>query len=134
MLPFTVLDTAGVPVGMTTFAAIDRSAPRVEIGYTWYARHVQRSAVNTQCKLLMLRHAFEAMECIAVEFRTSSFNRASRRAIERIGGKLDGVLRSHRRHANGVLRDTYVYSIIACEWPGVKTQLQAMLDGSVSGR
>jgi len=128
MLPFTVLDTAGVPVGMTSFAALDRSAPRVEIGYTWYARHVQRTALNTQCKLLMLRHAFEAMNCIAVEFRTSSFNQASRRAIERLGAKLDGVLRSHRRHANGVLRDTCVYSILAHEWPGVATHLKALLD------
>jgi RimJ/RimL family protein N-acetyltransferase len=129
MLPFTVLDAEGEPVGMTTFANIDAAAPRVEIGYTWYARRVQRTLLNTQCKRLMLGHAFDNLGCIAVEFRTSTFNRASRRAIERIGGKLDGILRSHRFHRNGVLRDTCVYSIIAPEWPGVRTQLDAMLAG-----
>ena len=88
---------------------------------------MQRSPLNTQCKRLLLAHAFEELGCIAVEFRTSSFNRASRRAIERLGAHLDGVLRSHRYHSNGVLRDTYVYSILALEWPGVRTQLDAML-------
>ena len=131
MLPFTVLDKEGVPAGMTTFANIDHDSPRVEIGYTWYARRVQRTPLNTECKRLLLAHAFETLGCIAVEFRTSSFNRASRRAIERIGAKLDGVMRNHRRHANGVLRDTYVYSIIEMEWPGVRTQLDAMLSGDV---
>ena len=131
MLPFTVLDAAGVPVGMTTFANIDAVTPRVEIGYTWYARRVQRTTLNTQCKRLLLGHAFEHLGCIAVEFRTSSYNRASRRAIERIGARLDGILRSHRLHSNGVLRDTCVYSIIAGEWPGVKVQLDAMLAGIV---
>lgn len=127
MLPFTVLDEQAVPVGMTTFTNIERDAPRVEIGYTWYARRAQRTAVNSQCKLLLLTHAFEELDCIAVEFRTSTFNRPSRRAIERIGAKLDGILRSHRRHKNGVLRDTCVYSITAPEWPGVKAQLESML-------
>lgn len=131
MLPFTVLDAAGEPVGMTTFANIDAVTPRAEIGYTWYARRAQRTALNTQCKRLLLAHAFEHLGCIAVEFRTSSYNRASRRAIERIGGKLDGILRSHRLHSNGVLRDTCVYSILDSEWPGVKTQLDAMLAGIV---
>lgn len=129
MLPFTVLDADGVPVGMTTFANIDAQSPRVEIGYTWYARRVQRTPLNTQCKRLLLAHAFDDLGCIAVEFRTSSYNRASRRAIERIGGKLDGTLRSHRLHSNGVVRDTCVYSIIAMEWPGVCAQLDAMLAG-----
>ena len=132
MLPFTVLDERAVPVGMTTFTNIERDVPRVEIGYTWYARRVQRTAVNSQCKLLMLTHAFEALDCIAVEFRTSTFNRSSRRAIERIGAKLDGILRSHRRHKNGILRDTCVYSITAPEWPGVKVQLQSMLARSIA--
>lgn len=131
MLPFTVLDATGEPVGMTTFANIDAVTPRAEIGYTWYARRAQRTALNTQCKRLLLAHAFDHLGCIAVEFRTSSYNRASRRAIERIGGKLDGVLRSHRLHSNGVLRDTCVYSILDSEWPGVKTQLDAMLAGIV---
>lgn len=134
MLPFTVLDRSGVPVGMTTFANIDAASPRVEIGYTWYARRVQRTALNSECKLLLLGHAFERIGCIAVEFRTSSFNRASRRAIERLGAHLDGVLRSHRYHRNGVLRDTCVYSITASQWPGVKAQLQAMLEGTPSPR
>jgi RimJ/RimL family protein N-acetyltransferase len=128
MLPFTVLDAEGVPAGMTTFMNIDADTPRLEIGSTWYAGRVQRSALNTQCKRLLLTHAFEVLGCIAVEFRTSSYNRASRRAIERIGGKLDGILRSHRYHRNGVLRDTCVYSIVASEWPGVKVHLDAMLD------
>lgn len=131
MLPFAVLNAEGVPVGMTSYANIDAEAPRVEIGYTWYGRSAQRTALNTQCKRLLLAHAFETLGCIAVEFRTSSFNRASRRAIERIGAKLDGILRQHRRHSNGVLRDTCVYSIIEPEWPGVRAQLDAMLDGSV---
>ena len=127
MLPFTVLDANDVPVGMTTFTTIDRATPRVEIGYTWYARRVQRTALNSQCKLLLLRHAFETLECVAVEFRTSFFNRASRRAIERLGARLDGILRNHRYHPNGVMRDTCVYSIIAGEWPGVRTQLEVAL-------
>jgi len=127
MLPFTVLDAAGVPAGMTTYMNIDAKSPRVEIGSTWYTQRVQRTALNTQCKRLLLEHAFEALGCIAVEFRTSSFNRASRRAIERIGAKPDGILRNHSRHSNGTLRDTCVYSILESEWPGVKAQLDAML-------
>ncbi|MEO1081993.1 MAG: GNAT family protein [Pseudomonadota bacterium] len=134
MLPFTVLDADGVPVGMTTFTNIDRDTPRVEIGYTWYARRVQRTALNSQCKLLLLKHAFDTLGCVAVEFRTSSFNRASRRAIERLGAQLDGVLRSHRYHPNGVMRDTCVYSIIAGEWPGVRAQLEAVLDDADAQR
>lgn len=127
MLPFTVLDADGVPVGMTTYMNIDAQAPRVEIGSTWYAKSVQRTAVNTQCKRLLLTHAFEVLDCIAVEFRTSSFNRNSRRAIERIGARPDGILRNHSRHRNGTLRDTCVYSILASEWPGVRVQLDTML-------
>lgn len=127
MLPFTVFDANGVAAGMTTYMNIDARSVRVEIGSTWYAQRVQRTALNTQCKLLLLTHAFESLECIAVEFRTSSFNRSSRRAIERIGGKLDGVLRNHSYHRNGTLRDTYVYSILASEWPSVKVQLEVML-------
>lgn len=128
MLPFTVLDARGVPSGMTTYMNIDAQAPRVEIGSTWYTQRVQRTALNTQCKRLLLEHAFEVLGCIAVEFRTSSFNRASRQAIERIGAKPDGVLRNHSRHRNGTLRDTCVYSILESEWPGVKVQLDAMLE------
>lgn len=128
MVPFTILDEAGVPVGMTTYCNIDQDGPRVEIGHTWYARRVQRSPLNTECKLLLLTHAFERLDCLAVEFRTSFFNRQSRQAIERLGAKLDGVLRSHRRLDDGALRDTCVYSIIAAEWPGVRRHLRYMLD------
>ncbi|WP_439107285.1 GNAT family N-acetyltransferase [Congregibacter sp.] len=127
MLPFTVLDAEGVPAGMTTYMNIDASSPRVEIGSTWYAKRVQRTALNTQCKRLLLEHAFESLGCISVEFRTSSFNRGSRRAIERIGAKADGILRNHSRHRNGTLRDTCVYSILDSEWLGVKVQLDSML-------
>jgi len=123
MLPFTVFDTAGRIAGMTTYMNIDAANRRVEIGSTWYAKRVQRTALNTECKLLLLGHAFETLDCIAVEFRTHFFNRASRRGIERLGAKMDGILRSHQIGANGTLRDTVVYSIIAGEWPAVKQHL-----------
>ncbi len=128
MLPFTVIDNAsGKAVGMTTFMNVDAQNRRVEIGSTWYRKSVQRSDVNTQCKLLLLGHAFETLECIAVEFRTHFFNHQSRRAIERLGAKLDGILRSHQRATNGTLRDTCVYSIVAAEWPTVKSHLTFQL-------
>lgn len=123
MLPFTVLDAAGTPAGMTTYMNIDAKHRRVEIGSTWYARRVQRTPLNTECKLMLLRHAFEALDCIAVEFRTHRLNTQSRRAIERLGAQLDGVLRAHQRAADGTLRDTAVYSITAAEWPTVKSHL-----------
>ena len=128
MLPFAVRSkTTGKVVGMTTYMNIDEAMRRVEIGSTWYARSVQRTALNTECKLLLLRYAFEALECIAVEFRTSFFNQPSRKAIERIGAKLDGVLRSQMRMPNGTLRDTCVYSILPSEWPAVRANLDFML-------
>lgn len=123
MLPFAVLDADGVAAGMTTFMNIDAVHRRVEIGSTWLAQRVQRTALNTECKLMLLTHAFEQLDCIAVEFRTSFLNQPSRRAIERLGAKLDGVLRSHQRHRDGSLRDTCVYSIIQAEWPAVKRNL-----------
>ncbi|HEY5071403.1 MAG TPA: GNAT family protein [Caulobacteraceae bacterium] len=124
VLPFTVVDAASRrPVGMTTYMNIDALSRRVEIGATWYRRSVQRSGVNTECKLMLLRHAFESLQCIAVEFRTHFFNTASRRAIERLGAKLDGILRSHSLNRDGSLRDTCVYSIIANEWPTVRQNL-----------
>ena len=128
MLPFTVFDAGGSIAGMTTYMNVDAPNRRVEIGSTWYAKRVQRSAVNTQCKLLLLTHAFETLNCIAVEFRTHFFNHQSRRGIERLGAKLDGVLRSHQIAANGTLRDTVVYSIIASEWPTVKAHLTYQLN------
>ncbi|WP_198152170.1 GNAT family N-acetyltransferase [Granulicella tundricola] len=108
MLPFTVLDATGIPVGMTTYMNIDTPNCRVEIGSTWYAARVQRTALNTEAKLLLLTHAFESLACIAVEFRTHFLNHQSRRAIERLGAKLDGILRSHSIAPNGTLRDTAV--------------------------
>lgn len=128
MLPFAVLDAAGTPVGMTTYMNIDADHRRVEIGSTWYAQRVQRTALNTECKLMLLRHAFESLECIAVEFRTHRLNFQSRRAIERLGAQLDGILRCHMRLADGSLRDTAVYSIIASEWPAVRNRLEFELE------
>ncbi|GAB5435301.1 GNAT family N-acetyltransferase [Falsiruegeria mediterranea] len=123
MVPFAVLDASGRAVGMTTYMNIDHGAKRLEIGSTWYARSAQRGPLNTECKLMLLRHAFETLEAIAVEFRTHALNHQSRRAIERLGAKLDGILRSHMVMANGTLRDTAVYSIIAGEWPAVRANL-----------
>ena len=124
MLPFSVIDnTLDKVVGMTTFMNVDAPNRRVEIGGTWYRKSVQRSNLNTQSKLLLLTHAFETLDCIAVEFRTHFFNHQSRRAIERLGAKFDGILRSHQIAANGTLRDTCVYSIIAGEWPTAKAHL-----------
>ncbi|MGJ5075133.1 GNAT family N-acetyltransferase [Bradyrhizobium oligotrophicum] len=128
MLPFTVLDADGRVAGMTTYMNVDAANRRVEIGSTWYAKRVQRSALNTQCKRLLLAHAFEAMDCIAVEFRTHFFNHQSRRAIERLGARQDGILRSHQIAPNGTLRDTVVYSITAAEWPTVKAHLDYQLN------
>jgi N-acetyltransferase len=128
MLPFTVFDADGKIAGMTTYMNVDTPNRRVEIGSTWYAKRVQRSALNTQCKLLLLTHAFEQLDCIAVEFRTHFFNHQSRRGIERLGAKLDGILRNHQIAPNGTLRDTVVYSIIASEWPTAKTHLDYQLN------
>jgi len=128
MLPFTVLDADGRICGMTTYMNVDAANRRVEIGSTWYARRVQRTPLNTECKRMLLAHAFEALDCIAVEFRTGFFNQPSRRAIERLGAKLDGILRSHQRYDNGTLRDTCVYSIVAAEWPAVRAHLDFQLE------
>lgn len=139
MMPFAVVlpdaawagELANRAVGMTSYMHIDANNRRVEIGSTWYRRAVHRSPINTECKRLLLAHAFEALNCIAVEFRTHWFNQASRAAIERLGAKLDGVLRSHQINphpdAKGTLRDTCVYSIIANEWPAVKAHLDYQL-------
>jgi N-acetyltransferase len=128
MLPFSVFDAAGIIAGMTTYMNIDAPNRRVEIGSTWYAQRVQRTALNTECKLLLLGHAFERLNCIAVEFRTHFFNRQSRQGIERLGAKLDGILRNHQIGFNGAMRDTVVYSVIASEWPTVKESLVFRLD------
>lgn len=128
MVPFAVFDASGMAVGMTTYMNIDHANRRLEIGSTWYRKAVQRTPLNTECKLLLLRHAFETLDAIAVEFRTHFVNHQSRRAIERLGAKLDGVLRSHMIMANGTLRDTAVYSITAAEWPMVAANLQWQLE------
>ena len=127
MLPFTVLDASGQIAGMSTYMNIDATYRRVEIGSTWYANRVQRTPLNTQCKVLLLAHAFEALACIAVEFRTHRLNTQSRRAIERLGAQLDGILRAHQVSPNGAVRDTAVYSITAPEWPAVKAHLEWQL-------
>ena len=126
MNPFAVV-VDGRAVGMTTFCGIDQENRRVEIGYTWLSPAVQRTAVNTAAKLLLLSHAFEACEAIAVEFRTHWHNRPSRAAIERLGARQDGVLRNHRIGPDGTLRDTVVYSILPHEWPAVRRGLQERL-------
>ncbi|MEY3020673.1 MAG: hypothetical protein RLZZ272_1657 [Actinomycetota bacterium] len=128
MLPWAVLDADNRIVGMTTYMNIDAPNRHVEIGSTWYAASVQRTALNTQCKRLLLGHAFDVLDCIAVEFRTHRINVASRRAIERLGAQLDGILRSHQLGRDGTLRDTAVYSIIAAEWPTVRLHLDTALE------
>jgi N-acetyltransferase len=127
MLPFTSVDATGRIAGMTTYMNIDAVHKRLEIGSTWTAARLQRSPFNTECKLLLLGHAFEVLGCIAVEFRTHFFNQQSRQAIERLGAKLDGILRNHSRASNGTLRDTCVYSIVESEWPTVKAHLSWQL-------
>ncbi|HVA33298.1 MAG TPA: GNAT family N-acetyltransferase [Candidatus Baltobacteraceae bacterium] len=123
MLPFAVLDAGGRAVGMTSYMDIDAANRRVEIGSTWYRPSVRRTGLNTEAKRLLLTHAFEALDAVAVEFRTHFFNHASRTAIERLGAKLDGVLRNHRLGPEGTIRDSCSYSIIAGEWPTVKVHL-----------
>ena len=127
MLAFAILDQAGKAIGMTTYMHVDAANRRLEIGSTWYRASVQRSPINTECKLMLLAHAFETLNCIAVEFRTHGLNTQSRRAIERLGAKFDGLLRHHSVMPNGSLRDTAVYSIIAAEWPTVKAHLSWQL-------
>lgn len=129
MLPFAVIDReTEQAVGMTTYMNIDAANRRLEIGSTWYRQSVQRTGVNTECKLLLLSHAFETLGCNAVEFRTHVMNRRSRHAIERLGARLDGILRAHMVMPNGTLRDTCVYSIIAPEWPSVRANLAWLME------
>jgi N-acetyltransferase len=117
----------GIVVGSTSMFAVDAPNRRLEIGHTWYSRPARRTGVNTEAKLLLLSHAFEALDCIAVEFRTHFFNSASRAAIERLGAKLDGILRSHQLSPDGCRRDTAVYSILDIEWPAVRANLRHRL-------
>ena len=123
-LAFAVLDSAsGEVVGCSSFHDIVPAVSRVEIGWTWYAKSVQRSAVNTTTKLLLMAHAFEALGAQLVGWRTDNFNHASQRAIERLGARRDGVIRHHALRRDGTVRDTVMYSLAAGEWPEVKAQL-----------
>jgi RimJ/RimL family protein N-acetyltransferase len=129
MLPFTVIAArTGQIIGMTTYMNVDAANRRVEIGSTWTRISSQRTGINTECKFLLLRHAFETLDCIAVEFRTHFFNHQSRKAIERLGAKQDGILRAHQIGPDNMLRDTVVYSITAAEWPVVRRHLGFLLD------
>lgn len=127
-LPFAVRDAAGEVVGTTRFYDFDPAVPRLSIGYTWYAPRVQRTGLNTEAKCLLLAHAFETLGCAAVAFETSWHNLASRAAIARLGARQDGVLRAHRRHADGSLRDTVAFSILSHEWPAVRSNLRHRLE------
>jgi N-acetyltransferase len=128
MLPWVVRELAsGRIVGTTRYHDIDAAIDRVEIGYTWYAQSRWRSHVNTTCKLLLLGHAFDTLGCRIVCLRTDNFNFRSQRAIEALGAKRDGILRHHRARRDGTVRDTYIYSILASEWPDVKRNLELRL-------
>ncbi|MEZ9832227.1 GNAT family N-acetyltransferase [Vibrio breoganii] len=127
-VPFVVIEkSTGHIIGSTRFCNADPVHHRVEIGYTWYASRLQKTSVNTECKLLLLSHAFESLEAIAVEFRTSWHNQASRAAIARLGAKQDGVLRNHQTLPNGGYRDTVLFSIFNSEWLSVKENLEYKL-------
>ncbi|WP_292934154.1 GNAT family protein [Noviherbaspirillum sp.] len=129
VLAFAVRDNeSGRIVGGTRYLHIDENNRRLEIGGTWYAQRAQRTAINTECKLMLLAHAFEKLRCIAVEFRTDWFNKRSQAAIERLGAKRDGVLRNHIIMPDGRIRDSVVYSVIQNEWPGVKKNLLYKLE------
>ena len=129
VLPFATIDkSSGRAVGSTRFANIDKPNRRVEIGWTWLGKKWQRTAVNTEAKYLMLRHAFEVLGCVRVELKTDALNERSRAAITRIGAKEEGVLRSHMITASGRLRDSVYYSILDTEWPGIKRRLEARFE------
>lgn len=127
-LAFAVIDEAsGDVIGSTSYHDILPDIRRVEIGYTWYAKRVQRTHVNTTCKLLLLAHAFDTLDCNVVGWRTDNFNFASQRAIERLGARKDGVLRGHALRRDGTIRDTVMYSLHRGEWPEVQAQLRYLL-------
>ena len=125
MLPWAVRELkTGAIVGSTRYHDIVASADRVEIGWTWYAKRVQRTHINTACKLLLFGHAFEALKCRVVGLRTDNFNFRSQRAIEALGARKDGVIRHHWPRRDGTVRDTVIYSVLASEWPDVKRHLE----------
>lgn len=127
-LTFVIRRLDGTFVGSSSYMNVDAPNRRLEIGNTWYVASARRSGVNSETKLLMLGHAFDQLNCVAVEFRTHFFNSDSRSAIERLGAKLDGILRSHQVLADGSRRDTVVYSILDIEWPSVRNNLRYRLD------
>ena len=126
-LAFVVRDADGAIVGSTRYYDLEAGVPRISIGYTWYAPRVQRTGLNSEAKLLLLGHAFDTLGCISVVLETSWFNHRSRTAIARLGAHQDGVLRNHRRHADGTVRDTVIFSILNTEWPAVRSNLLARL-------
>jgi N-acetyltransferase len=127
-LPFAVFDADGDLVGSTRFYDIDRSVPRVKLGYTWYAQRAQRTGLNTEAKRLLIGHAFDHWGCASVTLETSHENLRSQAAILRLGARRDGVLRAHMRHRDGTLRDTHVFSILRDEWPAVAETLRRKLE------
>ena len=128
MTPFSVIDNKSKRViGMTTYLKISEPDRRLDIGWTWYRKNMQKTAANTECKLLLLTHAFEILKCVAVGFGANFFNYNSRRAIERLGAKLDGIIRNNRIMPNGAICDFCLYSIIESEWPTVKIHLESLL-------
>lgn len=130
-LPFALAEkSTGRLMGSTRYGNIDRTHRRVEIGWTWVAREWQRTAVNTEAKYLLLKHAFESLGCIRVELKTDSLNERSRAAILRIGAREEGIFRNHMITASGRIRDTVYFSIVASEWPGAKARLESMLDSA----
>ncbi|MCH9757064.1 MAG: GNAT family N-acetyltransferase [Gammaproteobacteria bacterium] len=128
MLPFTVIDArTNKMVGMTCYTQVDEDNKRLGIGWTWYAKQAQRTAINTECKYLLLKHAFENLGCIAVEFKVDTFNIKSQNAVLRIGAKLDGTIRNHSKLNDGHVRDMHSYSILPNEWPNVKAHLEWLM-------
>lgn len=128
MLPFAIIEQgSGDIIGTTRYHDIVPTVARLEIGYTWYAKRWQRTHVNTTCKLLLLRHAFDQLGAMAVGWRTDNYNFASQRAIERLGARKDGVLRHHALRRDGTVRDTVMYSLLAGEWPEVEKHLEYQL-------
>jgi RimJ/RimL family protein N-acetyltransferase len=128
--PFAVLDDDGTVIGSTSYHDILVAPRRVEIGYTWYAKRVQRTHVNTTAKLLLLRHAFDTLKCRTVGWRTDNLNQTSQRAIERLGARKDGVIRGNSTRTDGSLRDTVMYSVSAAEWPAVRARLDELLSAA----
>lgn len=126
---FAVIDaSSGKVLGSSSYHDILPAVRRVEIGYTWYAKSVQRSAVNTSCKLMLMTHAFETLQCKVVGWRTDNFNFTSQQAIERLGARKDGIIRGHAMRRDGTIRDTVMYSMTQGEWPEAKAQLLYQLD------